>query len=143
MPFRSGLFAPSRRPQREANRPRTLWKGSTPALDLSPYAVCRRGSRAAIVSRGSSCRQPSAVFHKQPRSQLTHFRSTNVIHFRSIDFSDGCFQSDQTSLPRYFRLPEWLWGSGVRSAHAKSQTSAFENRQSVEFLAPCQLPSTL
>jgi len=61
MPFRPGLFAPSRRPRREANQPRTLWKGSTQALDSSPGTVRRRGSRA--VARGpwleSSCQQGS------------------------------------------------------------------------------------
>jgi len=62
MPFRPGLFAPSRRSRREdASRPRTLWKGSTFAQDSSPGSVRRRGSRAAIAGRGSTCRQGSAT----------------------------------------------------------------------------------
>jgi len=48
IPFHPGLFAPSRRLRREASRPRTLWKGSKPALDLILCAVRRRGSRVVV-----------------------------------------------------------------------------------------------
>jgi len=51
-----GLFALSRRPRREASRPRTLWKGYTPALESSR---CRPSPW--LAGRGSSCRQGSAT----------------------------------------------------------------------------------
>jgi len=103
----------SRLIRRETSLLRTLWRGSTPALDSSPSAVRHRGSRVAILGRGWSCRHPPCSINSRSLSS-THFRSTDVIHFQSIDFSDGCFQSNLTSLLRYFRLPGWFWGSGVR-----------------------------
>jgi len=120
---------------------RTLWKGSTPTLDSSLGAVYRRPRSQAVARVVGKVPQPSAVFYKQPISQLTHFRSTDVIHFRSTYFSDECFKSDLTSLLRYFRFPRWLWGSGQSMLKVERlQSKIGISVEVVECLAPCHRP---
>jgi len=93
-----------------------------------PWLVGRDRELWLELSARFSNRRPGSI-NSPFSADLTHFQSTDVIHFQFINFSDGCIQSDLTSLLRYFRFSGCLWGSGVRSAYVRSRTSAVKNRQ--------------
>ena len=83
-----------------------------------PYTIPLTSPRSArLVKIPSPHRQHSTTVSRaelcamnNPPLNLTHFRSTDVIHFRSAGFSDGRFLSDLTSSWRELQFQGWSWG---------------------------------
>ena len=85
------------------NHPYTIPLTSPRSARLVKIPI-RHRQHSTTVSRAELCAM------NNPPLNLTHFRSTDVIHFRSAGFSDGCFLSDLTSSWRELQFQGWSWG---------------------------------